>query len=124
MSNNIFFILTKPLTGPPVWLFERGELHVRVQPQSIIQIRRATLWLPNDVEIRKAPHTIEFPITVKQVFLKSIPQVLKHSPESPRIARVQVCPVWVQSDIPSVFLVPAGVLHTRQKFVRGNRKHL
>lgn len=64
-------------------LFESGELYVRVQPQSVIQIRCATLRLANDIEIRQAPHAVELPITVKQVFLKSIPQVLKHGPEAP-----------------------------------------
>lgn len=66
-----------------MWLFESGELDVRVQPKSVIQVRRAALWLPNDIEIRKAPHAVEFPVAVKQVFSESVPQVLKHRPEAP-----------------------------------------
>lgn len=97
---------------------------MRVQPQSVIQVRGATLWLANDIEIRKAPHAVEFPVAVKQMFSESVPQVLKHSPEAPWVACIQVCPVGVRSDIPSVFLVPAGVLDTRQEFAWDNRKHL
>lgn len=107
-----------------MWLFESGELDVRVQPQSVIQVRGATLWLANDIEIRKAPHPVEFPVAVKQVFPENVPQVLKHRPEAPRIACVQVCPVWIQGDIPSIFLVPARVLDTRQEFAWDSRKHL
>lgn len=107
-----------------MWLFESGELYIRVQPQSVIQIRRATLWLTNDVEIRKASHAVQFSVAANQVFSESVPQLLKHCAEAPGVVRVQVCPVWVQSDIPGVFLVPTGVLDTRQEFVGDNRKHL
>lgn len=107
-----------------MWLFESGELDIRMQPQSVIQVCRATLWLANDIEIRKAPHAVEFPIMMKQVLSESVPQVLKHGPEAPRIACIQVCPVRVRSDIPSVLLIPAWVLETRQEFVGDNRKHL
>lgn len=107
-----------------MWLFESGELDIWVKPQSVIQVSGAALWLANDIEIRKATHAVEFPIVVKQVLSESVPQVLKHSPEAPRVARVQVCPVWVRGDIPSVFLIPAGVLDTRQEFAGDNRKQL
>lgn len=107
-----------------MWFLESGKLDVRVQFQSVIQVRCATLWLANDIEIRKAPHAVEFPVTVKQVFSEGVPQVLKHRPEAPRVACIQVCPVWVRSDIPNVFLIPAGVLDTRQEFAGDNRKHL
>lgn len=105
-------------------LFESGELDVRVQPQSVVQVRRAALWLADDVEVRKAPHAVRLPLAVDQVFSESVPQVLKHRSEAPGVARVQVCPVRVRGDIPSVFLVPAWVLDTGQEFARDGRKHL
>lgn len=107
-----------------MWLFESGELYIRVQPQPVIQVRRATLWLTNDIEIRKAPHAVQFSVAVNQVFSESVPQVLKHRAEAPRVVCIQVCPVRVRSDIPSVFLIPTGVLDTRQVFAGDNREHL
>lgn len=94
--NNLIFLtatakiqlllLTKPLAGPPVWLLECGELDVGVQPQPVVQVRCATLWLADDIEIRKAPHAVGFPIVVKHVFSESVPQVLKNCTKAPRIA--------------------------------------
>lgn len=105
-------------------LFESGELHVGVQPQSVVQVRRATLWLTNDIEIRKAPHAVQFPVAVNQVFSKSAPQVLEHGAEASGVVCIQVCPVWVRSDIPSVFLIPTGVLHPGQEMAGDDREHL
>lgn len=88
-------LLTKPLAGPPVWLFERGEPDVGVQPQSVVQVRCATLWLADNIEERKAPHAVGFPAAMQQVVIESIPQVLENCPETPRVPPVQISPVRV-----------------------------
>ena len=84
-ANIQSLLLTKPLAGPPVWLLEGGELDVGVQPQPVVQVRCATLWLADDIEIRKAPHAVGFPIVMKHVISESVPQVLKNCTKAPRI---------------------------------------
>lgn len=81
-------LLTEALAGPPVWLLESGELDVGVQPQSVIQVCRAALWLADDVEIRKAAHAVELAAAVNQVFPESAPHVLEHGAEAPGVASV------------------------------------
>lgn len=88
-------LLTKPLAGPPVWLLESGELNIGVQPESVVQVRRATLWLTDDIKIWKAAHAVCFSIAVDQVFSKSVPQLLEHCAKALRVVRVQVCPVRI-----------------------------
>lgn len=78
-----------------MWLLESGELNIRVQPESVVQVRRATLWLTNDIKIWKAAHAVCFPIAVDQVFLESVPQLLEHCAKALRVVRIQVCPVWI-----------------------------
>lgn len=107
-----------------MWLLESGELDVRVQPQSVIQVRGAALWLTNDIEIRKAPYAVELAATANQVFPESAPQVLEHGAEAPGVASVRVCPVRVRGGVPAVFLVPAGALDTGQEFTRDDGEHL
>lgn len=53
---------TEPLSGPPVRLFGRREPDVRVKPQALIQVRRATLGLTDDVEVGQTAQPLEFPI--------------------------------------------------------------
>lgn len=71
-----------------MWLLESGELDVGVQPQSVVQVRGAALWLTNDIEIWKAPHAVEFATAVNQVFPESAPQVLEHGAKAPGVASV------------------------------------
>lgn len=78
-----------------MWLLEGGELNIRVQPESVVQVRRATLWLADDVKIGKAAHAVCFSITADQVFLKGAPQLLENRAKALRVAGVQVCPVWI-----------------------------
>lgn len=107
-----------------MWLLESGELDVGVQPQSVVQVRGAALWLANDIEIWKAPHAVEFAAAVNQVFPESVPQVLKHGAEAPGVASVRVRPVRVHRRVPAVFLVPAGALDARKEFTRDDGEHL
>lgn len=69
-------------------LLEDGELDIRMQPQSVVQVCRATLWLANNIEIRKAPYAVEFPVAIKHMSVESAPQVLKNYPEASRVASV------------------------------------
>lgn len=123
-ANSCFFLLTKPLAGPPVWFLGSGELNIRVQPESVVQVRCATLWLTDDIKIWKAAHAVGFSIAVAQVFSKSVPQLLEDLAIALGVARVQVCPVRIWRDIPRVVLVPAGVLDAGQEFARDDGKHL
>lgn len=91
----MLFLLTKPLAGPPVWFLESGELHIRVQPESVVQVRCAALWLTDDIKIWKAAHAVGFSIAVDQVSSKSVPQLLEDLAEALRVVCVQVCPVWI-----------------------------
>lgn len=56
--------------------------------------------------------------------MESAPQVLENCPEAPGIASVQICLIWICGNIPSEFLIPAGVLDTRQEVGWDDRKHL
>lgn len=123
-NSCFFFLLTKPLSGPPVWFLGSGELNIRVQPESVVQVRCATLWLTDDIKIWKATHAVGFSIAVDQVFPKSVPQLLEDLAKALRVVCVQVCPVWIWRDIPRVVLIPAGVLDAGQEFARDDRKHL
>lgn len=105
-------------------LLESGELDVGVQPQSVVQVRGAALWLTNDIEIWKATHAEELAGAVNQVFPESAPQVLEHGAEAPGVASVRVRPVRVRGRVPNVFLVPARALDTRKKFTRDDGEHL
>lgn len=107
-----------------MWLLESGELDVGVQPQSVVQIRGAALWLANDIEIWKAAHAVELAAAMNQVFPESAPQVLEHGAEAPGVASIRVRPVWVQGRVPGVFLEPTGALNTRKKFSRDDGEHL
>lgn len=120
----VLSLLTKPLAGPPVWLLESGELNIRVQPESVVQVRGATLWLADDVKIWKAAHAVCFSIVVDQVFSKRVPQLLEHGAKALRVVRVQVCPVRIWGNVPRVFLIPAGVLDAGQEFAWDDGKHL
>lgn len=103
-------------------LLERGEPDVRVQPQPVIQIRRAAFRLPNDVEVRQAPHAVVLVTVAMQVFPEGTPQVVENDAKAPGVVGVQVAPV--PGDIARVLLIPTGVLNVGQEFSGDDGKHL
>lgn len=126
MQNRVqcFPELTEPFARPPVRLFTDAEADVRVQPQAVVQVRRAALGLADDVEVWQASRAVQSAVPAKQVSPKRVPQKLKGSAEAFGVAFVLVPLVRVRGYIPSVFLVPTRILHARQELPRDDGKHL
>ena len=108
--------LTEALPGPPVRLFDGGELHFRVQPQAVVEVGGAALGLPDDVEVRQAAQAEVLAVRVGQVAPEGLAQGVEGGAEALGVERVGVGPVGVGGVPPRERLVPAGALTIGQKF--------
>lgn len=107
-----------------MWLLDGGEAHVGVQPEAVVQVRGAALGLPDDVEVREAAQAVVLVLVVVQVVPEHLPEVIENDPEALGVQRVGVGGVRIRGCVPSVLLVPTGVLAVWEEFVRNYRKHL
>lgn len=105
-------------------LLDGGEANVGVQAEAVVQVRGATLGLPDDVEVWQAAQAVVLVLVVVQVVPKHLPEVIENDAEALGVERVGVGGVGIRGRVPAVLLVPTRVLAVWKEFVRNYRKHL
>lgn len=95
-----------------------------MQPEAVVQVRGATLGLPNDVEVWQAAQAVVLVLVVVQVVPKHLPEVIKNDPKALGVQGVGVGGVGIRGCVPAVLFVPTRVLAVWEEFVRNYRKHL
>lgn len=99
-------------------LLDGREANVGVQAEAVVQVRGATLGLPDDVEVGEAAQAVVPVLVGVQVAPKHLPQVLEDDAEALGVERVRVGGVGIRACVPPVLLVPTRVLAIWKEFVR------
>lgn len=101
---------------PPVWLLDGRKLHLRVQPEAVIEVSGTALGLPNDVEVGQAAQAEVLPTGVGQVAPEGLAQGVEGGAEPLGVERIGVGQVGVSGVPACEFLIPAGALTIWKKF--------
>lgn len=117
-------LLTKPFSCPPVWLFDCWEPNIGVQPEPVVQVRRPTLGLANDVEMGETAQAVVFVLIMVQVVPKYLPEVIKYGSKALWIQCIGVCCIRICGCVSSVLFIPTRILAIWKEFIRNYWKHL
>lgn len=99
-------------------LLDGREANIGVQPEAVVQVRGATLGLPDDVEVWEAAQAVVFVLVVVQVVPKYLPEVIKYDPKALGVQCIGVGCVRIRGCVSSVLFVPTRVLAIWKEFVR------